>query len=122
MTPLNTVLQAYGAAWRETDTDRRRALLETAFAENGLYSDPTCEVSGRESLVAHIGAVQAGFPGARVELTSKPDVHHDQGRFLWRMVGEDGAAQIEGVDFFRLGSDGRLLEVIGFFGPLTPSD
>lgn len=116
MDSLTQVLKAYGDAWRATDVDNRRALLEVAWADDGLYMDPSAEARGRESLVAHVGQVLADFPGMRIELVSGTDRHHDRVRFAWRMVAADGTVAVEGVDFGRIGADGRLTEIIGFFG------
>jgi hypothetical protein len=121
MDGLNQVLKAYGDAWAEPDTNKRRRLLETAWADDGLYQDPSGEAAGRESLVAHIGGFHTSFPGARIELTSGTDRHHDRIRFAWRMVTADGTVAVEGVDFGRVGADGRLTEIIGFFGAKPPA-
>jgi hypothetical protein len=120
MGSLTQVLKAYGDAWCEADADKRRALLEIAWADDGLYQDPGGEAQGRDSLHAHIGHVQAQFPGARIELTSGVDVHHDRIRFAWRMVMTDGTVPVQGIDCGRVGADGRLSEIIGFFGAQPP--
>lgn len=81
MDSLPQVLKAYCDAWCAEDADERRALLDIAWAENGLYQDPGSEAQGRESLHAHIGRVLARFPGARIEQISGVDAHHDRIRF-----------------------------------------
>lgn len=53
MAASEQVLLAYVAAWNEADEEKRRALLEFSWAENGIYSDPTAQVSGREALVVN---------------------------------------------------------------------
>ena len=120
MDSLNHILQAYGDAWCETDSDKRRTLLDIAWADDGLYQDPSGEARGRESLGTHIGEVHRSFPGARIELTSGVDGHHDRIRFAWRMIAADGSVPVQGVDFGRVGPDGRLTEIIGFFGAEPP--
>jgi hypothetical protein len=120
MDSLTQVLKAYGDAWCEADADKRRALLEIAWADDGLYQDPGSEARGRDSLHAHIGRVHAQFPGARIELTSGVDAHHDRIRFAWRMVMADGTVPVQGIDCGRVGVDGRLTEIIGFFGAQPP--
>ena len=50
----------YGSAWGELDEAKRRAILEKAWAEDGVYTDPTAYVEGREALVQHIGGFMAG--------------------------------------------------------------
>ena len=111
------VVRAYGAAWNEPDKAARRKLLDEAWADNGVYSDPTGRAEGRDGLVQHIAGFQSQFAGHRIDLTSGVDDHDGFLRFTWAMVGPDGAAVIEGIDFGELAPDGRLRRITGFFGP-----
>ncbi|MDP5216328.1 nuclear transport factor 2 family protein [Ruegeria sp. 2205SS24-7] len=115
MTALNETLARYGAAWRESDPDRRLAHLAACFAETGRYVDPSADVTGRGALSDHIGQVLAEF-GGRVELTSAPQHHHGTVHFKWHMVAGDGSVMIAGRDFARLDAKGQIAELVGFFG------
>lgn len=110
------VIAQYGAAWQEPDSGRRASLLDAVWAEDGVYCDPSAEITGRRALVDHIGGFHRARPGARIELTSAPSVHHDQVYFTWRMVSAEGAVELTGVDFGMLDGDGRLARIVGFFG------
>jgi hypothetical protein len=88
---------AYVAAWSETDEGKRRALLEKSWAENGIYTDPTVEVVGRETLVQHIEGIHQRFVDCRILLTSRVDEHHDRLRFTWAMVNPKGSRVSEGL-------------------------
>ncbi|WP_299854605.1 nuclear transport factor 2 family protein [uncultured Roseobacter sp.] len=114
---LDRIAQTYGAAWCEPEVSKRRELLEIAWSKEGRYQDPSADIMGREALVDHIGDVHRQWPGARIELTSEVSTHHDKIYFSWRMITADGATAIEGVDFGTLSPDGRLAQIIGFFGP-----
>jgi hypothetical protein len=61
--------------------------------------------------------MQAGRPGARIKFMSGIDVHHNVARFLWRLVRADGSAGDTSIDFAEVGADGRLTQIVGFFGP-----
>jgi hypothetical protein len=111
------VVAAYGAAWNEPDEARRRRLLEASWAVDGVYTDPTAHVEGRDALLAHIAAFQRQMPGARIRATSGVDAHHGRLRFTWAMDGADGSLVVEGIDFGELAPDGRLGRIVGFFGP-----
>jgi len=113
------VIQLYLAAWCEPDRALRQQILEGIWAEDGTYTDPTAHVAGRRGLVDHIGGFFEQFPGARIELTSGIDTHHEKIRFTWRMVLADGKVFLEGIDFGELSADGKLRQIVGFFGPLT---
>lgn len=118
MADIHDVLDAYGRAWREPDDALRLILLETAFADDGLYQDPSANANGRTALSEHISGVLETYPGSRVEITSGVDRHHDKIRFTWHMRSANGAIAIEGIDFGEIGADGRLTSIIGFFGPV----
>jgi hypothetical protein len=117
MRNLEEVVALYASAWNEPDAAARRRALEDAWADAGVYSDPTARVEGREALVTHIGGCQAQMPGARIVLTSGVDAHHDALRFTWTLRAGDGTTVTEGIDFGELADDGRLRRITGFFGP-----
>lgn len=120
--PTETV-ELYSAAWSQPDTERRRELLEQAWAVDGVYLDPTAEVLGRDALIAHIGGFLHQSQGARLVLTSGVDVHHGVLRFRWKMVAADGKTElVEGLDYGELDQDGRLKRIVGFFGPFPTRD
>ena len=119
---VNEVVAAYGAAWNEADEAARRKLLDDAWSDDGAYCDPTATVSGRDALVAHIAGFHQQFPGARINQASGVDEHDGWLRFAWTMLGPDGATIIDGFDVGELGPDGRLLRIVGFFGPFPSLD
>lgn len=110
-------IAAYAKAWNEPDVAARRALLEKAWAPNGVYTDPTAHVEGRDALVQHISGFLSAMPGATIVPTSGVDLHHRHLRFSWRLVKADGSVATEGMDFGVLDPDGRLERIVGFFGP-----
>jgi hypothetical protein len=111
------IVTQYMAAWNEPDATARRALLEQCWSDSGVYVDPNVSLIGREALGGHIATVQASRPGARLEFMSGIDVHHNVVRFLWRLVRADGTCGDISIDFGEIGADGRLVKIVGFFGP-----
>lgn len=120
MPEISEVLDAYGKAWLEQDDDKRAALLEYCWVEDGIYQDPNANVKGREALCKHIGNQHANQPGSKVEITSGFNHHHGKIQFNWRFVNSQGEVKINGVDFGTLNEDGKLCQIIGFFGPPPP--
>jgi hypothetical protein len=118
---MQRAIAIYCAAWNETDAARRDALLAQVWADGATYTDPTVHLVGRQALVAHIGAVFARYPGSTIEMTSALDAHHAVARFAWKKVLADGTALPEGIDFAEFDGDGRLRQIVGFFGPLAPA-
>jgi hypothetical protein len=107
---------AYVAAWNEPDAAMRQEILDGCWADDAAYVDPSVELKGRAALLQHISKLQAGRPGARIEMMSGVDAHHDVVRFLWRLVRADGSAGDVSIDFGEVGADGRLAKIVGFFG------
>lgn len=115
------VIGAYGEAWTEPDPARRAELLERAWADDGVYCDPTTTVSGRAAMERHIAGFGARLPGCTIVVTSAIDAHDGYARFGWEIRDGSGAAVGEGTDFAVLGPDGRIQRIVGFFGPLPPA-
>lgn len=122
MVELEQALLAYVAAWNEADEGKRRKLLETSWAENGIYSDPTTFVSGREALVQHLGRLIQKSADQRVLLTSGYSEHHGLIQFSWARIGPDGREIRQGIDFGEVAADGLFVRMTGFFDalPLIP--
>jgi hypothetical protein len=118
--PLEALIDAYFAAWNETDVARRLAMLDLVWARDAAYTDPTAHCVGADALGAHIGRVLAQFPGSRVVRISAIDAHHDVVRFAFRRILADGTARPDGIDFGAV-ADGKLTRIVGFFGPLATS-
>jgi len=106
----------YVAAWNEPDAVARLKILERCWAEYASYVDPNVELSGSTAFSDHISNVQAGRPGARIEMMSGVDLHHNVVRFLWRVVRADGRLGDTSIDFGEVDAGGRLMKIVGFFG------
>ena len=115
-TDLTTLIDRYCAAWRETDAAARATILEAVWHEEGRYRDPTADVTGRAALSDLIDQTQARFPAGQVIRLSPVDAHHDCFRFTWTMQLGEGKQLPESIDFGRIAEDGRIAEVVGFFG------
>lgn len=112
-------IEAYGAAWIERDPTRRRALLDVAWAEDAVYSDPLAEVVGRDALSDHIGATQESLAGGEIRITTAPVTHHANAFFRWTTFGADDSELLSGWDVVQLDADGRIARLTGFFDPDT---
>ena len=117
-------ITAYGAAWLESDQQRRLALLEIAWSPDGVYCDPLARVEGREALDAHVAATQAQLAGCSIAVTSEPVRHHDSAFFRWTMSDASGGTVLTGWDVVQLDEAGRIARLTGFFDDDTdrPAD
>jgi hypothetical protein len=113
---LAHVICEYVAGWNTAEDEVRGALFARSFAEAGTYQDPSVRLVGREALVAHGRRFAARWPGARIQLTSGVDDNGATACFTWHVRSVDGSTLRQGIDVVRLGDDGRIIEVQGFFG------
>lgn len=112
------IIDRYCEAWSDPEPAARAAALAEVWAEGGRYTDPRADTRGAEALLAHIAGVLAQRPGARVVRTSAIQQHHGFVRFAWQVIEADGTKLPEGLDIAVIGEDGRISQIIGFFGPL----
>lgn len=113
---LQQVLSNYIAAWNEADPEKRLRLLDLCWSDGGLYMDPAGTARGSAQLSDYIGEFHARMPDARIELVSGASAHNSRIYFKWRLITGDGVVKIDGVDFGSVSKDGRLREIVGFFG------
>jgi hypothetical protein len=111
---IDSHLQAYAMA----DADRRNALVAANWSSEGELLDPPLEGRGHAEISALADAVLTHFAGHRFERTTVVDAHHGFARYGWDLVGPDGAVAISGIDVVQFDDDGKLLRIVGFFGPL----
>jgi len=112
-------LENYFKAWAEPDDAARRTLLEAGWAVDGIYTDPSAHVEGREALVMHIGGFKknAKANGMNIVRTSDIQFHHNSFRFQWEMRGPDGKTLTPGMDYGEFDDKGMITKIVGFFGP-----
>jgi len=113
-----TLVDAHLDAYAEPDTARRSAAIERLWASDGRLIDPPLAARGHAEIVAQGAALLSQFPGHRFRRSTAVDVHHGHVRFGWQLVGPDGAVVLEGMDVGTLRADGRLAQIVGFFGGL----
>lgn len=118
-TDLTATIDAHLAGYAEPDPEKRRALLGGAWLDDGVLLDPPLDAEGVDAIVELVDVVLAHYPGHTFRRTSAVDAHHDHARYAWDLVAPDGTIAVSGVDVVRV-QDGRLAQVVGFFGELEP--
>jgi hypothetical protein len=114
MSSYSQIAQQYIDTWNETDGQRRRALIDALYTEDGGYTDPNVELTGPAQIDAFIGATQAKFPGYVFTLGGAVDGHHSQARLTWHATAP-GASEPAYIGFDVLATDGpRVRQVYGF--------
>lgn len=122
LTPARAAaIDAYVAAWNETDAEARAALLAAGTGADLWYRDPMLEADGRDAFDDVLGAVQEQLPGHVLTRTSEIDAHHDLVRFNWALGAPGQDPVFAGVDVAKTDADGKLHRIIGFAGETVPA-
>ena len=113
MQDVQTLVTRYIETFNETDTDRRRELLEALYTSECTYTDPNVDLQGADQIAGFIEQTQERFPGMTFTLGGPIDAHHDQARFQWHAGSADAPDAFVGFDVI-LTEDGRIRNVYGF--------
>ena len=105
------VVDAWFAAWTETDNRARAEAFTRIAADRIRFRDRYSNLEGAGELADHSGAGQKFMPGVR--LHRQGAVRHCQGTVLadWSAVGSDGQERMSGTSVFELYPDGRIASV-----------
>ena len=109
------------AAWNERDPARVRGHLERALSPQIRFVDPSIDVTGIDGFEANVHEVHERLPGASYSRTSGVDAQHGFHRYHWA-IHQDGKLVLPGFDVAQTDEDGRVVLVIGFFGPIPELD
>jgi hypothetical protein len=107
-------LEAYALA----DVDRRNTLVATSWDADGELVDPPLAGRGHTEISALAEVVLTHYAGHRFVRTTVVDTHHGFARYGWDLVGPDGTVPVSGTDFVQFDEVGKLVRIVGFFGPL----
>jgi hypothetical protein len=114
---IETLVDSHLAAYCESDPETRMAVFARIWNKSGRLVDPPLESCGYQGMSEQAAALLQQFPGHKFVRTTDVDHHHEFARYGWVLRNAAGADALEGVDFLALDVDGRIMNVVGFFGP-----
>ena len=109
--------RSYSDAWSGAkDGDARRALLEDAWSEDGVFVDPETPAGliGREALIGYIAATHEAMPELVVTETSQPEILGQRLRVSW-VATQSGKQMYTGTDFVEFDEAGRISRLTMFY-------
>lgn len=111
-----STVDAWFAAWAETDAAARRRALEAVATPTVAFRDRYSLVDGLADLDAHIAGAQRFMPGVRVARSGA--IRHCQGTIVapWLATNAEGATLNQGMNVFTLGADGKIAAAVGLWG------
>ena len=109
--------RTYVAAAEEADAERRAALLEQCWADDGRLVTRSRVLRGRAEVSAMIGELHADPRGLQARLAGPIDAQGSTFRFRSIVVDRAGATVGEFFDAAEVDADGRITVLLTFAGP-----
>ena len=109
------------AAWNARDPEQIRGHLDRALSESIVFVDPLYDITGRDAFEQMVRKLREDIPNVRTEISSGFNHHHDLWRYEWRVFDGDKLVT-PGMDVTRVGADGLIERIDGFFGPIPPKE
>ncbi len=104
------------AAWNEADAARRRDRLAACCTDDVTFCDDYGVLAGHDDLDAQIGATKLYMPGMTIVRSGDAALSHGRALVRWEARDAGGAPIGRGVNLFTFAPDGRIADVVGFWG------
>jgi hypothetical protein len=117
-TSITETIDSHLEAYAMSDAGRRNVLVAANWNADGELTDPPMTGRGFAEISNLADVVLTHYADHRFERTTAVDAHHGFARYGWNLVAPDGAIAVSGIDFVEFDDAGRLLRIVGFFGPL----
>ena len=96
----------------------RLARLRELVSEEIQFINPGVMAVGVQELTQVFDWLSQSLPrGTEIRRTSSIDCHHDHFRYSW-VRRQDGHVEADGEDLGQAGSDGRIVKIVTFDGPI----
>jgi hypothetical protein len=119
-TSITQLIDQHLLAYGQPDGGERAPIIARIWSTDGRLVDPPLDGSGHTGVSALADAVAQHFPGHTFHRTTPVDAHHGFARYGWELRAPTDEVALTGTDFVTLTDDGRLQQVVGFFGELGP--
>jgi len=104
--------------WNTEDVAAQHRLCEAALEHNVHFVDPRHNIIGRPAFLKMVQGTQAAFPGATYARRGDVGMQNNFCRYHWHIHRGD-VCVMEGFDVTEVNDSGKIVKVIGFFGPLA---
>jgi SnoaL-like domain len=107
-------------AWNERDPGGVRQHLDAALAPDVVFIDPTIVTHGIAEFEKNVHDFRVKYPTALLRRSSAVDSHHHLHKYHWEII-IDSKVFLPGFDVTETNAEGKVVRVLGFFGPLVPA-
>ena len=119
MKPYEESLIKMMSTWNTVDPEEKRTLVDEALEHNVHFADPNHNIIGRDAFLSMVDLVQQQIPGAVYARNSAIDMQNNFCRYHWK-IDLNGTRLMNGFDVTEVNDRGKIVKVLGFFGPLKP--
>ncbi len=105
------------AIWNSSDPEEIERLAAKSLEHNVHFADPTHNIIGRELFVEMVHRTHKRIPGAVYSRASRIDIQNNFCRYHWE-IHQGDKLLVEGFDVTETNDAGKVVKVLGFFGPL----
>ncbi|MEM7727762.1 MAG: hypothetical protein AAF311_00645 [Pseudomonadota bacterium] len=105
------------SVWNMKNPETRSAVVADFLEHNIHFVDPPINIVGRTALLDMVKATRTANRGLVYGRSSQIDMQNNFCRYGWTITRE-GKTVMEGLDVVEFIDGGKILKVIGFFGPL----
>jgi hypothetical protein len=113
---LETLVDRHLAAYGEPDATLRSKSIASIWHAEGRLVDPPIASAGHQGIGDLAATLLSQFPGHTFVRTTAVDAHHEFARYGWALRNHEGVEVLRGTDFVTLDVDGRIQQIVGFFG------
>ncbi len=106
--------ETYTKSWSVAEASKRLQLFEQCLSPACVYTDPLMQATGYGPLSGYMTELHKSVPGV-VFVTTDFTCHHDRSLTHWNMVDGKGNVLSKGASYGVYGTDGRLVQMTGFF-------
>jgi SnoaL-like domain len=105
--------QNISAVFNERDEIRRRAAIESIYAQDATMQDPESSHVGWDGIAAAVQRIQPDAPELSFSVTSGPAVIDDLGRVGWALGAEGAPPVVRGTDI-AIVREGKIVKLYTF--------
>lgn len=120
-TSIESIVDRHLAAYCDPDTASRGPAIRSIWNAQGRLVDPPLAGTGHQGIIDQAATLLSQFPGHTFVRTTAVDEHHEFARYGWALRNAEGVEVLRGTDFVTLDVDGRIQQIVGFFGPERPA-
>lgn len=106
--------ETYTSAWRLAGAEAKAQVLRTSVNTDCVYRDPLIKAEGHDALINYMLEFHQQVPGGFFDTLSFR-AHSGRSIATWHMRNAEGVVIGEGVSYGEYDTDGKLLEMTGFF-------